>query len=108
MEKQHLQQLSQKFWLLFRLRLFARLCKKKKPILLAIDGVSRELVNKAACGVYVEPENTTAIVIGVKQLLQLNDKDIKEMGINGYNYAKENFDRSFLAKKYIAKIETNI
>ena len=80
----------------------------KKPILLAIDGVSRELVNKAACGVYVEPENTTAIVIGVKQLLQLNDKDIKEMGINGYNYAKENFDRSFLAKKYIAKIETNI
>ncbi len=29
----------------------------KKPVLLAIDGVSRQLVEEADCGVFVEPEN---------------------------------------------------
>src|SRR5690606_25040872 len=29
----------------------------KKPVLLAIDGVSRDLIEAADCGVYVEPEN---------------------------------------------------
>ncbi len=29
----------------------------KVPVLMAIDGVSRELVEEAQCGVYVEPEN---------------------------------------------------
>src|SRR5690606_5598267 len=30
----------------------------KKPVLMAIDGVSRELVEAAGAGSYVEPENT--------------------------------------------------
>ena len=33
----------------------------KIPILLAIDGVSRELVETANCGIYVEPENREKI-----------------------------------------------
>src|SRR6202000_2067297 len=30
----------------------------KRPVLMAIDGVSRELVEAAGAGTYVEPENT--------------------------------------------------
>lgn len=77
----------------------------KKPILLAIDGVSRELVNAAGCGVYVEPENTNAIVQGVLGLLGKDKNELKEMGTSGYNYAKNHFDREKLAKEYTSKIQ---
>lgn len=77
----------------------------KKPILLAIDGVSRELVNDAACGVYVEPENTDAIVQGVLKLLGKDTPELKEMGISGYNFAKNHFDREKLAKEYTSKTQ---
>ena len=77
----------------------------KKPILLAIDGVSRELVNDAKCGVYVEPENTNAIVSGVLELLAKDKNELNQMGINGYNFAKNHFDREKLAKEYTSKIQ---
>ena len=77
----------------------------KKPILLDIDGVSRELVNDAKCGVYVEPENTNAIVSGVLELLAKDNNELNQMGINGYNFAKNHFDREKLAKEYTSKIQ---
>ena len=40
----------------------------KTPILLAIDGVSRDLVEAADCGVYVEPENAKEIAEKLKIL----------------------------------------
>ncbi len=77
----------------------------KKPILLAIDGVSRDLVNKAECGIYVEPENTNEIVKGIKETLTLPESQLDQMGEYGYKYAKEYFDRELLAKEYINRIE---
>lgn len=77
----------------------------KKPILLAIDGVSRELVNDAACGVYVEPENTQSIVNGVLELIEKDNAELNIMGVNGYNFAKSYFDREKLAKEYVSKIQ---
>ena len=77
----------------------------KKPIFLLIDGVSRELVNDAQCGVYSEPENTKAIVEGVLELLKKENSELNQMGINGYNYAKKHFDRTQLAKNYTSSIQ---
>ncbi len=79
----------------------------KKPILLAIDGVSRKLVVEADCGFYVEPENANAIKEGVLKALSKKG-ELKEMGINGYTHAKAHFDRVFLAKKYLKKIEDKL
>lgn len=76
----------------------------KKPVLLAIDGVSRELVEQAGCGIYVEPENPTAIANGILQI-QDNQEQLAQMGINGYNYAKQHFDREVLAKRYLKECE---
>ncbi|WP_418637380.1 glycosyltransferase family 4 protein [Winogradskyella sp.] len=76
----------------------------KRPILLAIDGVSRELINDAKCGIYVEPENIDDIVRGVKELANKSTEEIEKMGENGYLFAKEHFDREYLAKKYMKKI----
>lgn len=77
----------------------------KKPILLAIDGVSRELVANANCGEYVIPENVEDIVRGVKKLIKLTPEETTKMGVSGYNYAKEYFDREVLAKEYVSKIK---
>lgn len=79
----------------------------KKPILLAIDGVSRELIEKSNCGFYVEPENTEAIVDGV--LRAIKNKDLlNKMGENGYNYAKKHFDRHRLAADYLSEINNKL
>lgn len=71
----------------------------KIPVLLAIDGVSRELVEAAACGIYVEPENPTAIAEAIREIKDKSES-LKEMGTNGYRYAKAHFDREVLANQY--------
>ncbi len=77
----------------------------KKPILLLIDGVSRELVETAKCGVYAEPENIKDIEQKIRDLLSLSKQELDRMGENGYKYAKENFDRIVLADKYLEEIK---
>ena len=72
----------------------------KKPILMAIDGVSRELVEEADCGCYVEPEDPAHFEKIIREYL-LNDAKRLMQGENGYRYAKQNFDRNVLALKYL-------
>ena len=76
----------------------------KKPVLLCIDGVSRELVEKAACGIYAEPENAQDIATKA-ELYALEEKRCIVEGENGYQYAKKNFDRKVLAAKYVAELQ---
>lgn len=75
----------------------------KKPTLLAIDGVSRELVETARCGIFVEPENPVAIATGIRTVLH-DQEGLKKMGENGYRYASEHFDRSILAARYASSM----
>lgn len=76
----------------------------KTPILLAIDGVSRKLVENAQCGIYVEPENARDIADKLKLICNQHQKLI-EMGESGYRFAKKNFDREVLAKEYLVYLE---
>lgn len=76
----------------------------KKPILMAIDGVSRQLIEEAKAGVFVQPENSNDFSDKIKLFLN-NQDEIKKMGENGYNFAKKNFDRIELAKKYLDEIK---
>lgn len=79
----------------------------KRPILMAIDGVSRELVEDANAGIFVEPENSEDYNNKIRKYLN-NHELVLEQGENGYNYAKNNFDRVVLAEKYINHIEEMI
>jgi len=79
----------------------------KKPILMAIDGVSRKLVEDAQCGVYVEPENIDQYNRIIREYLN-NPERLYREGNNGYNYAKSNFDRTVLSRKYIDLIASEI
>lgn len=76
----------------------------KKPILMAIDGVSRDLVEAAKAGTYVEPENTSEYNRIIREYLN-NPQRLDEEGESGYQYAKQNFDREVLANKYLDKIK---
>jgi len=76
----------------------------KKPILMAIDGVSRELVEEARAGIYVEPENAEEYSKAIREYLN-DEARLQREGENGYQYAKNNFDREFLAKEYLKSIE---
>ncbi|WP_333662905.1 glycosyltransferase family 4 protein [Chishuiella changwenlii] len=76
----------------------------KKPILMAIDGISRQLVEKANAGSYVEPENVEEFNRIIREYIVNKNRLIRE-GNNGYIYAKQNFDREVLANKYINAIE---
>lgn len=75
----------------------------KKPILMAIDGVSRELVEEAAAGSYVEPENADEYNRVIREYLGDLER-VKVEGENGYRYAKNNFDRKVLADRYLKSI----
>ncbi len=76
----------------------------KKPILLVIDGISRELVETADCGTFAEPEQPGDIANKIKTYLK-NPKKLKIQGENGYAYAKAYFDRKNLSLEYIFHLE---
>jgi glycosyltransferase involved in cell wall biosynthesis len=76
----------------------------KKPVLVAIDGVSRQLVEDSDGGSFVEPECPADFAAKVK--LYMDNQELLELrGENGYRYAKAHFERNFLAKKYLNYLE---
>ena len=76
----------------------------KCPVFLAIDGVSRDLIELANCGVYVEQEKPNLIAAKAKELSNMPKSELIKMGVNGYNYAIKNFDRKKLSTEYIKLI----
>jgi len=76
----------------------------KKPVLMAIDGVSRKLVEDAECGYYVEPENPEEFARKITCYIE-NPSLLKIHGESGYKYAKKHFDREFLAGKYLSELK---
>ncbi len=79
----------------------------KVPILMAIDGVSRELLETAQAGIFVQPENPQDMVDKIREYIN-NPQRLKQEGLNGYNYAKKHFDREKLAKDYLEVIRNII
>lgn len=70
----------------------------ERPTIIAIDGVIREVVEKAGAGVFVEPENPQALADLVLNLR--NDKTMLETyGKNARKYVMENFERHRIAEK---------
>jgi glycosyltransferase involved in cell wall biosynthesis len=79
----------------------------KKPIVMVIDGVSRQLVEDAKCGVYTEPEDVEMIAEKMSNLS--GDASLcKRMGESGYQYAKIHFDRLKLADQYVFEIQNRL
>tara|TARA_B100000579_G_scaffold437895_1_gene469745 strand:- start:2429 stop:3646 length:1218 start_codon:yes stop_codon:yes gene_type:complete len=76
----------------------------KKPILAGLIGESLEIILSSESGIGIEPENELSLKNAI-DYIQKNPNDSKKLGINGYNFAKENYNRDVLAEKMINRIE---
>jgi glycosyltransferase involved in cell wall biosynthesis len=74
-----------------------------RPVLLAIDGVIRDVVEKADAGVFVQPGDATALAEAIRKMAA-NPAEAKRMGAAGRGYLEKHFDRAKLA----AEMETVI
>ena len=76
----------------------------KKPVLAAIDGITKDLITEANCGKFAEPENAQDIARIILDYME-NPELAEFQGNNGYQYAKRHFDRMNLADQYIEYIK---
>lgn len=77
----------------------------RTPILMVIDGVSRELVEQAKCGLYIPPGDTKAFIDQLHNIRVWSEDKRSDMGVAGYRYAKAHFDRKKLAREYLHSLE---
>lgn len=68
----------------------------RKPVILAIDGVIREVVENAGCGLFCPPGDPKTLADRIMTLYNNQDEAIL-MGKKGYDYLKENFSRERIA-----------
>ncbi len=71
-----------------------------RPILCAVDGECRQLIEQSGCGVFAEPENVRQIAGQIRHLRHQREK-LKTMGENGRHFAERCFDRDDLARRYL-------
>ena len=69
-----------------------------RPVLLAIDGVIREVVDAAGCGVFCQPGDPQALADAVLKLAANRDEALR-MGLAGSAYLEEHFSREKMAGK---------
>jgi len=78
-----------------------------KPTILAIDGVARELIQKADAGIYVEPENAEEFAQAVLHLRD-NARLRQQYGENGLEFVRRHFARDTLAEKYLNLLQEKV
>jgi glycosyltransferase involved in cell wall biosynthesis len=63
-----------------------------RPIVLAIDGVIRQVVEDASCGVFARPGDPAALAEAVRAVAAAKEKS-RQMGLAGRKYLEEHFSR---------------
>lgn len=71
-----------------------------RPILCAVDGECRKIIEDAGSGIYVEPENVDQMAETILQLWERKDS-LQKMGENGRVFVERYFNRDDLAKIYL-------
>ena len=75
-----------------------------RPVILAIDGVIRKVIEEAGAGVFVQPGNPDALVEAIRQYA-VDPANGKRMGLAGRKYLEQHFNRPMLAAQMEAVIE---
>ena len=71
-----------------------------RPVALAIDGVIREVVEAANCGIFAEAGNPSALADAIRKLAKDREK-AREMGLKGRAYLEEHFSRASIGEKLL-------
>jgi glycosyltransferase involved in cell wall biosynthesis len=75
-----------------------------RPLLLSVDGEARALVEASGAGVYVPPEDASAMAETILRLAQ-DPAACRAMGDRGRAYVAEHFDRKRLAVRYLGILQ---
>lgn len=67
-----------------------------RPVILAIDGVMREVVVEAGAGIFVPPGDADALAGGIRELAA-HPAEGRRMGANGRACVEQNFNRATLS-----------
>ncbi|WP_123803520.1 glycosyltransferase family 4 protein [Maribacter sp. 4G9] len=78
-----------------------------KPIIVNSNGWTKDLVEKNACGIYVDPETPEDFV---KKLLALKEdkESLQMMGINARKLAETVYDKSILCEQFVHTVNQTI
>jgi colanic acid biosynthesis glycosyl transferase WcaI len=72
-----------------------------RPVILGVDGQARQIVEDAAAGIMIEPENSEALSAAIKRLAA--DRELATLlGQKGREYIVQHYSRGGTAEKYIA------
>jgi glycosyltransferase involved in cell wall biosynthesis len=71
-----------------------------RPVVLAIDGVIRRVVETAGCGLFARPGDPVALA-QVIQVLAADPRRSRSMGLAGREYLQEHFSRDKIAGKLL-------
>ena len=75
-----------------------------RPVIVAVDGQSRQLVEDARAGMFAEPEDSHALTKAICDLAR-DPAGRNQMGINGRQYIVKNLSREQTAQNYISVLE---
>jgi glycosyltransferase involved in cell wall biosynthesis len=75
-----------------------------RPVILAIDGVIREVVAAADCGIFIPPGEAQSLAQAVRTLVA-DPFHSREMGLNGRHFVETHFNRPQLAEKLALLME---
>lgn len=76
-----------------------------RPVVLAIDGVIREVVEAAGCGIFVAPGDPKAMADAIRRLAA-DPAAARNMGLRGRQYVELHFNREDLADKLLEVLRT--
>jgi glycosyltransferase involved in cell wall biosynthesis len=75
-----------------------------RPVVLAIDGVIRDVVEAARCGFFVPPGDAPALADAICRLAEAPAQS-KEMGLRGRSYLEQHFSREKVGEQLINVLE---
>jgi len=73
---------------------------EKMPILACVSGESDYIIQKAKCGLTAPQNDINKALNHIKTFVSMSDQALKEMGENGYQYAKEVFDKETILNTF--------
>jgi colanic acid biosynthesis glycosyl transferase WcaI len=76
----------------------------ERPVIVAVDGQARRIIEEADAGVFVEPENHSALAKAIVDLAQDHERRL-QMGTNGRQYIVNKLSRKKTAQDYITVLE---
>jgi glycosyltransferase involved in cell wall biosynthesis len=76
----------------------------EKPVIVAVDGQARKIVEEAGAGVFVEPEDSSALTDAV-HVLAADPERRRRMGISGREYILSHLSRERTAASYLEVLQ---